>query len=250
MIKEIFQSLLTPCPPAVKKLGYLAEIIAIESRYQRQKTYWESHLRNSRHFILKTAQTSAEKKRINIIGAGILLDVPIDELCKMFDEVVLIDILFLPQIRKRFKDHPHIKFLQIDVSGVVEAVYKRQEAFPSPVLPELPIADVTVSTNLLSQLPLLPMEYLRTENAQWGKLIIEKHLELIKKTSPLSILLCETNQIYYDRHGKMIEDNDMMFGVELPKAQDQWIWNIAPRGEDSNDYSIEGTVKAIVLTAS
>lgn len=247
MIKEIIQSLLTTCPVEVRKLGYLSEIIAIESRYQRQKIYWDSHLNNSKHFILKMAQKSLQRKKINIIGAGILLDVPVHELTQIFDEVVLIDILFLPKIQKRFKNHNNVKLLQVDISGVVKEAYKSPLTYPIPILPEIPQADVTVSANLLSQLPLLPMEYLNTENKEWGKLIIEKHLELLQKNSPLSILLCETNQIYYDKNGKMIEDNDMMFGVKLPEAQDQWIWNIAPRGEDSKDYSIEGTVKAITL---
>jgi len=250
MIKEFLKKILTPCDASVKELGHLTEIIAIESRYERQKKFWEPHLKNSRDFILKEATKSPLKKRINILGAGILLDIPIDELEKKFEEIVLIDIVFLPQIKWRFKNHPQIKFIQMDVSGVVDLIYKDKSSLPKPILPQLPFADVTVSANLLSQLPLLPMEYLKTEDRSWGKLIIEKHLELIKKSSPLSLLLCETNQIYYDRQEKVIENNDMLFGVELPRTKNEWIWNIAPLGEASRDYSIRGTVKAIVYEQS
>lgn len=246
MISELLQSLFTSCPMSVRRMGYLTELIAIGARFKRQDIYWESHLRNSKHFILKMAAQAPSKETINIIGAGLLLDIPLEELTKQFKTVCLIDIVFLPQLKKKIRYYNNVKLIQCDVSGVVEECYRTKRECP-PLPAPLPQADVTVSANLLSQLPLLPMEYLDTENQEWGKQIIEKHLELIQQCSPFTILLCETNQIYKDRQGRILEDNDMMLKARLPQAQDEWTWQIAPLGEASKDYSIEGTVKAFVF---
>ena len=246
MIIELFQSLFTSCPFSVRKMGYLTELIAIGARYKRQDIYWSSHLRNSKHYILKEAKKSEKKDIINVIGAGILLDIPLDELAKEFKTVNLIDIVFLPILKKKIRYYNNVNCIQCDVSGVVEEVYKNKKEC-SPQIVNLPKADVTVSANLLSQLPLLPMEYLNSENNNWGKEIIEKHIELIKRCSPLSILICETNQLYKDKSSHTLEDNDMMLGAVLPAPQDEWTWQIAPLGEASKDYSIEGTVKAFTF---
>lgn len=208
--------------------------------------YWDPHLGNSKRFILKEVKKSPYKKKLNIIGAGILLDIPLQELSQMFEQVTLIDILFLPRIKKYVKQFSNVKLLELDITGHVDDVFQNKDkvlSFP----PALPPADVTVSANLLSQLPLLLMDYLETEDQEWGKRIIEQHLELIQTCSPMGILICETNQIYYDKLGQIIEDNDMMLGATLPEPQDKWTWQIAPRGEASGAYSIEGTVKAFVF---
>jgi hypothetical protein len=171
-------------------MGYLYEAIAMRERYRRNSKSWKPHLDNSRAFILSTAENTIKKRKAVIIGSGLLLDVPMDELSEMFEEVILADIVHLPEAVKKSEKYRNVKILWHDIMGISEKIYNlpvdsdhkkpsleteisRQEnedpknrnreiLLPDPC-PSLPHgchdADLVVSLNVLSQLAVVPCIY-------------------------------------------------------------------------------------------
>ena len=80
MIIEWIRSLLTPCPKWARKMGYLAESIAIQARAKRCSAAWAPHQEQSRQMILQAANQCEQKRTVVIAGSGACLDVPLLEL--------------------------------------------------------------------------------------------------------------------------------------------------------------------------
>ncbi|MBC8242194.1 MAG: hypothetical protein H8E30_17210, partial [Alphaproteobacteria bacterium] len=164
MLYEVYQHLTTPCPHPIKDMGYLKELIGMMARHRRCQAAWLPHLNQCRDWIIKSMQGCEKRSRVVVLGSGLLNDVPLDELSRGFEQVVLVDILHLPLVRKALKAYDNVELIEADISGFVGALYRHVNEDAPLVLPDNPAmptdrADLVISLNVLSQLPILPMEF-------------------------------------------------------------------------------------------
>ena len=79
-------------PHAFQLLGF-AETSAGISRTQREnRDGWYEHARRHKTFILDAAAAVEQPRLAVVLGAGKAYDLPLDELARRFERVVLIDI--------------------------------------------------------------------------------------------------------------------------------------------------------------
>ncbi len=259
MLAEWFRHLTTPCPPHLKAMGYLKELISMEARHRRCREAWASHLREC-HDLIGKATEGIPRRKVTVLGSGLLLDVPIEELAAAFEEVVLVDIMHMPAVEKRVRAFANVELVSADLTGIAEAVWehvKEGRTSPLPALLPVPLpdplaastadaaphldSDLVISANLLTQLPLPPMELVREKAPAYSddeakalaRNIIDNHLALLAVLPGRVCLLSETERVITGgpNGDEMIEEIDPLFGARIPASGRKWTWDIAPRPE-------------------
>lgn len=200
-----------------------------------------------------------------VLGSGLLLDVPVEELSAHFKEVVLVDILHLPEVADRLKGLPNVRTVQCDVTGIAENISRLRNQMsvdpgtlpePKALIPEFDDqTDLVISLNMLSQIYLWPKQFIGArigggeERAltAWTRRIVETHFEMLSSL-PCTVCLI-TDYEYYarSRQGTLLVRESTIEGVKLPEPDRQWVWDIAPLGEMSRDYAVYRNVAGIRL---
>ncbi len=252
MILELFTYITTRCSPHIRRMGYLYEAIGLKCRYKRHPDAWQHHLEKTRQFVLSAADKSKERGKVVILGAGLLLDVPLETLSAMFCEVVLIDIVCLPEVRRRIKGYDNVRFLQHDVTNVAETLYQNVQygrcelPSSSPALPEIDKdTGLVISLNILSQITVVLRKYAlkKLKGADmdrvgiWCRQITEAHCAFLRSLPCNVCLIADHRYARRDRNGKIAAQGSTIFGISLPVPDDSWVWNIAPIGEESRLHS-------------
>jgi hypothetical protein len=166
-------------------------------------------------------------------------------LAPYFREVVLVDIIHPMGVRWYIRKWKGVHARAADVTGAVEAVFRAAQAQGSDlphVLPDLfcddPDVDLVASVNLLSHLAFLPAKYLmnagthdRDTITDFARDLIRSHLEYLRRLPGTVALIADVEHMKVDPAGTLVERVDMLQGVPLPWAGEEWIWNIAPRPE-------------------
>ncbi len=234
MIVEAIQHFLTPSPREVKALGYVREAIAIEARFARCHDAWTDHLDKCKYHILAAANLLAPKSTIMIIGSGALHDVPMADLIDLEHALILVDIVHLPKIQKKYKKQ--IQLIEQDVTGWVRPLY-HNNPYPETAC-RLPKADLVISLNILSQLPLNLLNYAEKNHIplpnDFMKNITDSHLKLLKSVAPQSLIISDIERCY-NRGGELLERESVFAEIDLPTPKDSWDWLIAPKGELDRD---------------
>jgi len=238
MIFEALQHLLIPAPKEVKALGYLREAIAIEARYARCHTAWATHLNKCQQHILTAAEGLEPGSTVMIIGSGALHDVPVADL--RAHSLILVDIVHLPKIRKRFQNRPDVQLIEQDVTGLVRSLFFAKEAKPE-VVDNLLKVDLVISLNILSQLPLNLIKYAGKHHIplpdDFAGQVMAAHLGMLKTLAPHALIIGDVARCYYQ--GDDLLDKEVAVpDLNLPIPDDQWDWHIAPKGELDRDISL------------
>ncbi len=244
MLNEWITYWRTDCPPQARKLGYLRESIGIRSRHRRCRTAWRTHLENSQTALLTSLDACRDFRVALVLGSGLLLDVPLAQLAARFEQVWLVDLIHLPEVRRTVRRHPNVRCISHDVTGFLEkldGLTPERLDLPTPrhFLDESKI-DWVASVNLLSQLPLLPLAWLRRhfpdaaedEWARWEEKLMRRHLDYLAAFGKPACLLADAEQTTSHSDGKILEQNDfgaLLDGWGHPFAG--WRWDIAPAGE-------------------
>ncbi|GMR08513.1 MAG: hypothetical protein BMS9Abin26_1518 [Gammaproteobacteria bacterium] len=261
MLREAFQYLSTPCEPYARRLGYLGEIIGIGGRYSRHQVLWDEHLQHTRGVIRDAVSQCQRHRKAVVLGSGMLLDIPLEFLSDTFEKVVLVDVLHLRGSRRQWHHLNNLEFVCDDISGVARALHDAiptsQEQLPIPQSCADLIdhdTDLLISANLLSQLPVVPCDYLQRHAGfdpallhDWSQTIIHHHLELLANARCTTCLVTDIRHDYLDRAGKVLHQEDMLCGLQLPQSGHCWQWPLAPFGEQSNDYQVTATVCGLVM---
>jgi hypothetical protein len=259
MINEIITYCFTQCPRYVRSMGYLYQAIGLRRRHRRRRKNWQPHLDRSRAVIAEAAQNCSRRGRVVILGSGLLLDVPLDMLSREFDEVVLVDIIHLPEVSKRIADFGNVKLIQADITGIAEKLFEEITHGCSRLpgsKPSIPGVDndtsLVISLNILSQLTIIPVEYIRikTDTPEEGSLqawcnhVRSDHIRALKGLACDVCLLADFEFIYRDARGNIVEQGTTVGELKLPVPDETWIWEIAPRGEIGRNISKELRVGA------
>jgi hypothetical protein len=251
MLAEAIEYLLTPCPRVARQMGYLYEIIAIKARYGRCRKAWAPHLENTKSILRAAIARCAQRRKAVILGSGILLDVPLDELARGFGQVVLVDLVHPLGARWPRRRFANVIALTADVTNTTEVLLRaaKQQGEPLPVsLPSLFIedgdVDLVASVNLLSQLPYLPAEFLRRDGTrseqeitEFSRQLIHAHLDYLRRLPGVVALVADVEQHKIDRSGIVVARTDTLHGVGLPWRGEEWVWPLAPRPEAHPEFS-------------
>ena len=155
-------------------VDFISMGLGIEARYRRCARAWEPHLRLTQEFLEAAASDLCPAARIAILGAGRLLDVPIDKLMGMAKEIHLFDAD--PGCLRRWRALPPERALVVphimDLTGTLarwteslrsdvrmsaitaDAVAESLENLAVDKPPSLESYDLVISLNLLSQIPI------------------------------------------------------------------------------------------------
>lgn len=244
MIREWVESLVTPCPPARRELGYLHELIAIAARHRRCREAWADHLARSRHAVRSAMGLAPRRRTALILGSGLLLDVPLAELAAAFERVVLVDAVHPLAARWQARRHRNVELRTADVSGVIEALRVWRTSDPLPTPPSFaplhePDVDLVISLNLLSQLGVLPEEWLRRRGgaaaavhaAAFGAAVTQAHLDDLARCRATVCLVSDVEWRRVDPAGRIVERGSSIFDVPSPASAEEWLWSIAPAPE-------------------
>jgi hypothetical protein len=254
------EALLTPCPYHLRAMGYLRELLGIRDRYRRCRAAWDPHLERTKNVLRQAAARCERRRKAVILGSGFLLDLPLDELAAAFGEVVLVDLVHPLAVRRRVRRLANVRLLAADVSGVAEAAFAAA-AVPGEPLPRAapdlfvgdPDVDLLASVNLLSQLPYLPADYLlRTGRhtpgavADFARAVVVAHLDYLRRFDCPVAVVADLERLTLDRAGRVVERRTALRGVEFPWAGEEWVWELAPRGETDPDRSYCRRVVGVV----
>jgi hypothetical protein len=243
MLLEWLESLATPCPRDVRDLGYRRELIAIGARRQRCRAAWADHIARSRQAILDAVGLTERRRIAVVFGSGRLLDVPVAELARAFQRVILVDALHPLTARLQARRHANVELVSADVTGTIAALHrlKRGEPLPPPRRPARladPAVDFVVSLNLLSQLGVIPAEWLERQLAvpapqaeAFARSLTQAHLDDLAACPAAVCLIADVEAQFIEPGGK-IEKQSSIYGIAPPPAVAEWIWQIAPAPED------------------
>lgn len=237
VVVDYLMSLFTPSAPGARRLGYVGESFAIRARQRRQRAAWAPHQAETQRFL---SDLPCEGRRLIVLGSGPLLDVPLEALAARWPEVVLVDVVHTRAARARAAALPNARCVLLDVTGCLSAL-EGGRGVPEPRPPALLEAkDATVvSLNLLSQLPILPLERLadlRVTEAQgeaFARALIEGHVRWLRGLGAArAALVSDVCRRWFTRGREVVEVEDALHGARLAVDPDRaWVWEVAPWGE-------------------
>jgi hypothetical protein len=251
MLAEALEYLLTPCPRVARRMGYLYEVIAIKARYARCRKAWAPHLERTKSVLRAAMARCQQRRKAVVLGSGMLLDVPLDELARDFRQVFLVDLVHPLGARWRRRRFANVITLTADVTNTAEALLQvaKQPREPLPVsrptlFLEAEEVDLVASVNLLSQLTYLPSEFLRRvgnrsdqEISEFSRDLIRAHLDYPHRLPGVVALVADVEQQKLSRDGSVVARTDTLHGIELPWRGDEWVWPLAPRPEAHREFS-------------
>lgn len=259
MLRELFTWITTPCPPYVRRMEYLYQAIALRGRYLRRKKHWQSHLERAKSFITVSAERCHNRGRVVVLGSGLLLDVPLEKLAAEFREVVLVDIVHLPEVCRRVKAFPNVRLVQHDVTGVAEelfhAIRQGRQSLPEgrAFFPALEAeTGLLISLNLISQLAAIPYDYVIKRIPgfdedvldAWCDRIRSAHVEALAAISCDVCVIADYAFVRRDAGGAIVEQGSTVGELRLPEGDELWEWTIAPPGEERGGLSKTLSVRA------
>lgn len=244
MIREALEWLITPCPRFGRDLGYLGEAIAIGARSRRCRAAWAEHLARSRQAILDAAQGAPGRRTAIILGSGPLLDVPLGELSALFRSVILVDALHPLAARLHARRFSNVELVTADLTGTLDALHgwRVDDRLPTPRPPsvlERDDADFVVSLNLLSQIGVMPVEWIERRAGVPGPAIAQAyaaeltraHLKDLAECRARVCLIADVEWWRQKPDGVVVERASSIYDVPPPPASQDWTWAIAPAPE-------------------
>ena len=256
-IRAWLEFLTTPVPRHVRTMGYVRELRALRARRHRCRNAWQPHLERTRALVRAAAARCERRRRALIVGSGLLFDVPLEDLSRQFDQVVLVDIVHLWSVHLQASRFPNVELLPLDVTGVVERCHALAgEASARAGLPvSLPQRradcllgepfDLVASINVLSQLPVVPNGYLfrrvrsltDAQRHEFSRALVSNHLDWMCSFPGTACLITDLERLHVDDCGRGSREGSL-WGVELPDGGCGWEWDLAPKPEMHADLDV------------
>ena len=255
MIIEYFKYLTNPATKSAKKMGQLRETIAMEARYKRSKSQWETHLKNTKSLIEESSLKVVNQNELIVLGSGLLLDIPIEFLAKYFKRVYLVDVVHLKKIKQTINTYNNVFLVEHDITGLSDQLINASKSNFTDIQPQVSIpklsadTSLVISANMLSQLHYSPVKFVTNkfgfnEKQQiiLTKSIMLSHIEMLSKLDCRVCLITDYTRQYKDEGQQIIEQEDALPNIKLPKPDKEWLWEIAPRGELNKNISLTSVV--------
>lgn len=251
MLREWLMLPRVRCAQEARRLGYARAQVGLWSRARRCGGAWLPHHQRVRAFVAGLAAGVPRPRRLWVFGAGLCDDLPLAELAGQFEKIILADICFLPETLRRLRLYANVEARLFDATGLVTAVHDWTGGplpEPSPgILQQLDQQppDLVLSLCLLSQLPLLPMEWLENRGADmgarraFGRGILKAHLESLRQFDCAVGLVSEARRIFRNRAGEAVVSESALLDLTPPPAMQEWTWPLAPIGEIDGQTSLD-----------
>lgn len=237
MLLDLALWLATPAPWRHRRLGYVRESVLLSGRAWRCRRAWAPHAARSREAVLRACVDLARRREAVVLGSGPLADVPLRELAAAFERVVLVDAVHPLSARLAARRLGNVRLVTADLTGAGD-----------PVGALCGSADLTVSANLLTQLPVVPVDGYEARGLpvpeRLGAEIVAAHLAALGRLAGRVCLVTDTEQREEDRAGRVTDRLDLLFGVRLPSAPLSWDWELAPFGETARHRRLVHSVRA------
>ncbi|MGU3359889.1 hypothetical protein ACLBWX_06090 [Methylobacterium sp. M6A4_1b] len=240
MLVELLHLLVTPIPFAHRRRGHLRESVLLMSRGRRCRAAWAPHLAAARAAILAACEGLERRRVAVVLGSGLLRDVPLADLAARFEAVHLVDAVHLWPARLEARAHPNVRLITADLSAVTD----RHD--PLSTLCGGEDVDFVVSANLLSQLPILPLDRPGFVPPDLGSRIVQAHLDGLARLRARVCLLTDVEQVEEDRSGQVTDRLDLLHGVRLGRPDRCWTWDLAPFGEAARHRRLVHRVEAFL----
>src|SRR4051812_6170614 len=101
MLLEAIVYTLSVVPTPARFRRHLNGAIGLWARGRRQQRAWHGHLAETQRHILETAAALPRRRTLVVLGSGPLFDVPLKELGRAFERVILVDRVHLFTARQR-----------------------------------------------------------------------------------------------------------------------------------------------------
>jgi hypothetical protein len=220
---------------------FIRSSVNLWARANRCRDDWADHERRTKAAILNAAKACRQRRTVVVLGSGLLRDVPVIELSRLFDTVVLVDLVHLASVRswiaiKRLKN---VRLIERDVSGL-DTLLGAKPFEPLAFLRQVPYLDLVISANLLSQIGIGAARRLEG-HADKGALlgqVIAAHVAGLAEVPAETCLVSDISYTVIDRSGRRRETVDLLHGVDIGPARENWDWPVIPFGEESRDYQI------------
>jgi len=149
-----------------------------------QRLYWRAHIERSHRRILDAADLAARKEIVTVLGSGVAAEIPLVELARRFDRLVLVDmdgpsmLESLEQVPMDLRSKVELRVMDVtsfatglmqQLSSAVDASSNAAEAFhryqaifdtlAAGKPANLPRSDLVVSSLLLSEIPRYPFGF-------------------------------------------------------------------------------------------
>ena len=258
MLEDLLRFATLRFPWYLAPMGYVRELAGIGVRNHQSEKAWRGHLAATCGAILEAADRCPRTEKALVMGSGLLLDIPLEELSHRFRQVVLADIVHFRRVRRAARRYPNVTLVQIDVTGIAKAVFDLARRGRPVPLPERSVDlflddgfDLVASVNLLSQLPVVPAEYLAAKVGnlplgaidEFGRRLVENHLDWLARFPGVVSLIADLERIESDGDTVLTRE-EMLWDVRLPPGGQTWNWDIGPRPSIRPDRDVRHKVIA------
>jgi len=246
------------------RLGYYDYQHGLIHRHMNQDEGWNSHLACCRNYILN-AVAEIKPLKVTVLGSGWLLDLPLTELLEAGIMVSLIDIVHPPEAYSQAASLPGVELIEDDATGgVVEEIWEKAGKLPLfrklrtlesinvPVYELKGDPGLVISLNILSQLDVLPVEFLKKRSKvkeeeifRFRKMIQDNHLRFLSKHS--SLLITDISEVFTDLKGNTTEVQSVITDLPAGKSRREWTWDFDLKKSDYYEKSSVMKVVAITL---
>jgi hypothetical protein len=246
------------------RLGYYDYQQGLIHRHLNQDEGWNSHLENCRNYIIDAVKKYKPVK-ITVIGSGWLLDLPLAEILETIKSVTLIDIVHPPEARSQTASLPGVELIEDDATGgIVEEVWKKAgkislfrklstiEGIDVPDYELQGDPGLVISLNILSQLDVLPVAFLKKrskvkeeEIIRFRKTIQDNHIRFLLKHN--SLLITDISEIFTDSAGNTTEVQTIITDLPDGKSRQEWTWDFDLKRSDYFEKNSVMKVVAITL---
>lgn len=253
MILEWFEYIKTRGTKTAKDWGYIYQNVSLKFRSRRCAKAWATHNQNCQQLV-RDHLNKLQPKTVMVIGSGLLLEVPIQDLLDKTEKIYLVDLVHAPEIRKLAAKNPQITLIEKDISGLLGVLKKGGGVFQVKNIPwqqlpawDLPKVEWVISANLLSQIPLMISETISMSSEVYQKFarsVRDQHIERLLAQAEKVLLFADFETRYIARDGERLKLETYEVNLRSLKPDREWNWEISPYGEVSRDYKIEMLVKS------
>lgn len=261
MFQEFVEMFFTPATPIAKKYGFLYHSIALKHRYERCKRNWLPHLKNCQDIFEATCEQLESKNSVVILGAAHLHEIPMHLLKKHFQKITLVDVIHPLKHHRLAKRDKSIELITMDLGNTLEKLESLNtlEALQDHLTQQKNEilfnfkADLIISSNIMSQLGLLPMEAIEKfqkkdlttpEKDSICAQFAELHLKNLLNCSGKILIYSDREVTYKDKEKQVIYQGSYSVDFSDFNFVKEWNWELAPLKEAAKDHSIEMTVRA------
>jgi len=234
--------MLTRTPLHLSEMGHVRELWGIRQRWREWHGHWSPHCERTKDVIRQAVALCPRRRRAAVLGSGWLNDVPIEELSSAFEEVILVDLLHPFSIRWLARRWRNVHLVEADVAEVSLGAWQAVEKPGTPLPSSRPTLflddaglDLTVSCNLLSQLPCMPAWYLRKHRhdeaavAAFCRQAVEAHLAYLRRLPGVVCVVADTDTSTVTPAGDEVFRRPTLYGATFPWHGQRWRWRVVPR---------------------